>query len=124
MNDLREIKDRLRNNPDNLVKILESIECEKIHFEQGGKILKAQLPSRFNSNNNRAVEVRLTDNLSCKIRNRQDFKKGDIYNLISYIHHDKRTQDDIQDDLFYAKKLVYIINPIKILGFIIFKKSL
>lgn len=103
MSDLRKIKDRLRDI-DKIERLLEAIGCEYTNEEQRGELVTAQLPERFYSNNKRAVQVRLNKSLSCYIRNRGDFK-GDIFSLISYIHHDKRG-DEIQKDLYKSKEFI------------------
>ena len=103
MSDLKEIKDRLRDK-DKIEKLLEAIDCEYIKLEQHGKLVTAQLPRKYYSNNKRAVQVRLNESLSCYIRNRADFQ-GDIFSLISYIHHEKRGEE-IQKDLPKAKEFI------------------
>jgi DNA primase len=105
MSDLESLKKRiLRENK--IEQILEAIECEHIRYS-GGRV-EAQLPERFYSSNKRAVQVKLTERLTSSIRNKTDFKspKGtDIFNLVSYVHHNKRGAD-IQDDLHEAKKFI------------------
>lgn len=99
MSDLIKIKRRLDSN--DIEKILLAIECEHIKYEQQGSLITAQLPYKFGSNNRRAVQVRISDYMSCYIRNRSDFE-GDIFNLVSYIHFDKRGKD-ILDNLNESK---------------------
>lgn len=103
MSDLKKIKDKLRDQ-DKIIKLLEAIGCEYVKEEQHGKLITAQLPERFYSNNKRATQVRLNESLSCYIRNRADFK-GDIFSLVSYIHHEKRGEE-IQKDLPKAKEFI------------------
>lgn len=103
MSDLKKIKDKLRD-PDKIIRLLEAIGCEYVKEEQHGGLVTAQLPERFYSNNKRATQVRLNESLSCYIRNRADFK-GDIFSLVSYIHHEKRGEE-IQKDLFKAKEFI------------------
>lgn len=103
MSDLKKIKDRLRD-PDKIIRLLETIGCEYVKLEQHGKLVTAQLPERFYSNNKRATQVRLNESLSCYIRNRADFK-GDIFSLVSYINHEKRGEE-IQKDLPKAKEFI------------------
>lgn len=103
MSDLRRIKDRLRD-VGNIERLLEAIGCEHIRDEQGGELVTAQLPERFHSENRRATQVRLNDSLSCHIRNRGDFR-GDIFSLVSYLHHDKRG-DEMQQDLNKSKEFI------------------
>src|SRR5690606_26247176 len=65
-----------------------------------------QLPERYYSNTERAVQVRINESLSSYIRNRTDFK-GDIFSLVSYIHYDMRGEE-IDKNLQKAKE--YICN--------------
>lgn len=100
--DLKIIKQKLLNE-NRVQDILEMMNC--FHITYSGGRIEAQLPPQFNSNNKRAVQIRLTESLSSYIRNRGDFTGGDIFSLVSFIHHGKRG-DDIQKDLFEAKKFV------------------
>lgn len=77
---------------DLVVQIFEALEIDKVHVEQGGRLVVGQLPSRFNSQNSRAVQTKLNDGLTSYIRNRNDFK-GDLFDLISYIQFDARGED-------------------------------
>lgn len=95
MNELRRIKKRILDE-NKVEELLEAIGCEYIHPEQRGLLITAQLPMRFNSDNKRAVQVKLNDYISCAIRNRGF--NGSIFELISYIVHNKR-DDEIQNDL-------------------------
>lgn len=103
MSDLQMIKQKLIDE-DKIEDLLSAIGCEYIKREQRGLLITAQLPAHYMSNNKRAVQVRLTDSLPCYIRNRADFS-GDIYSLISYIHHNKRGEE-IQKDLHNAKEFI------------------
>lgn len=103
MSDLKEIKKRiLRENKAD--RILEAIGCEYVKYS--GKRVEAQLPDRFHSDNKRAVQIKLNDNLSASIRNRNDFKGSDIFSLVSYIHHNKRGKEEYDKDLYESKKLI------------------
>lgn len=104
MSDLQDIKVKIFEE-NKVPDILEAIGCE--HLSYSGGRLEAQLPSRFYSNNKRAVQVKLNKYLNSAIRNRSDFddRDSDIYSLVSYIHHDKRGTD-IRDDLYNAKKFI------------------
>ena len=103
MSDLQEIKDRLRDE-EKVEDLLEAIGCEYIKTEQRGNLITAQLPERFYSTNKRSVQAKMNKSMSCSIRSKTDFK-GDIFNLISYIHFDKRGSD-LQDNLFEAKRFI------------------
>lgn len=102
MSDLNTIKRKIKVSE--VEKLLKSIGCEFIKIEQGGELVTAQLPQKFNSRNKRAVQVRVNKYLSCSIRNRSDFK-GDIFSLVSYIHFDLRG-DDINKNLYESKKYI------------------
>lgn len=102
--DLQIIKNKLIDE-NRIEDLLSSIGCEYIKTEQRGQLITAQLPERFYSDNRRAVQIKLrNENLPCSIRNRADFK-GDIFNLISYLHFDKRNAE-LQKDLHNAKKYI------------------
>lgn len=103
MTELGGIKDRLRD-VEKIERLLEEIGCQYIKQEQHGKLITAQLPERFDSRNKRAVQVRLNDGLTCYIRNRPDFE-GDIFNLISYIHFDKRGEE-MYKNLYNSKEFI------------------
>ena len=103
MTDLQEIKRRLLGE-NRVDRILESMGCEYISYS-GGRI-EAQLPSRFHSENKRAVQIKLNKSLSASIRNRPDFNGSDIYSLISYIVHDKRGEEEYKKDLHNAKTFI------------------
>lgn len=102
MNDLKEIKLRILEE-DKVWDIYEAMECEKISIKANR--IEAQLPSRFHSDNPRSTQTKLNESLSSSIRNRADFGGGDIFSLVSYIHHDKRGED-IQKDLYNAKNFI------------------
>ena len=101
--DLKLIKHKIVNE-EKISNILEALGCEYIKEEQGGNIVTAQLPDKFNSTNKRAVQVKNNDSLSCSIRNRADFR-GDIFSLVSYIEHDKR-KEQITKDLYESKRFI------------------
>lgn len=105
MSDLNRIKDKLRNY-DRIERLLESIGCEYVKEEQRGDLITAQLPERFYSNNKRAVQVKMNKSLSCSIRNRGDFKGGSIYDLISYLHFDKRGEKELTENLHKSKEYI------------------
>ena len=103
MSDLQIIKDRLLNE-DKVHKVFEAIGCEHVSYS-GGRV-EGQLPAKFKSDNKRAVQCKLNNNsLNCAIRNKGDFS-GDIYFLVSYIHFDKRGQEELVKDLYNAKSFI------------------
>ena len=102
MSDLKIIKERIYKE-DKLWDIYEAMGCERINIVS--ERVEARLPPRFHSDNPRSVQTKLTPSLPSAIRTRADFGGGDIFSLVSYIHHDMRG-DDIQKDLFKAKNFI------------------
>lgn len=105
MSDLQQIRNKLRDE-DKIEELLEALGCEYVKPEQRGFVITAQLPERFYSTNKRAVQVKLNNSLSCQIRNRGDFKGGSIYDLISYIHFDKRGDEEFRQNLHKSKEFI------------------
>lgn len=105
--DAKEIKKRLLDE-DNIEKVLEALQCEHIKREQRGKLVSAQLPGKFQSDNKRAVQVYAMDGVPAKIRNVSGFS-GDIFSLISYLEFDSPL-DDLQatfrDSLLFITELM------------------
>lgn len=105
MSDLQEIKYRLIDE-DRVMDLFENLGCEYIKLEQGQTLITAQLPMKFDSNNRRSVQCRLTESLPCYIRNRGDFE-GDIFSLVLYLEFDRRGEA-LYKDVMLAKN--YICN--------------
>ena len=63
--------------------ILSELNCTNIKHEQNGILITAQLPDEFDSRNNRAVQVKLSDKLISFVRNKDI--TGDIFNIIQFI---------------------------------------
>lgn len=103
MNDLASIKLMILEEK-NIELLLEEMGMDNITFEQGGELITCRLPDRFNSSNNRAVQIKMNEHLTCYIRNRSDFR-GDIYSLVSYIVFDAR-DDEINRTLTKAKSFI------------------
>lgn len=104
--DAKDIKERLLEK-DNIEKVLEALGCEHIKREQRGKLVSAQLPSRFSSDNKRAVQVYAMDGVPAKIRNISGFS-GDIFSLISYLEFDSpldELQQTFRDSLIFITSL-------------------
>lgn len=104
--DAKEIKERLLEE-DNIERVLEALQCEHIKREQRGKLVSAQLPNKFSSDNKRAVQVYAVDGVPAKIRNIGGFS-GDIFSLISYLEFESPL-DDLQqtfrDSLLFITSL-------------------
>lgn len=104
MSDLQAIKRKLLDE-NRVEDILTAIGCEYVGYS-GGRV-EAQLPEKFNSNNKRAVQVKLNnENLTSSIRTPVGFKGGDIYNLVSFLVHEKRTEEEMNKNLHEAKKFI------------------
>lgn len=102
-NNLEDIKRKIVEE-DRVEEILIAIGCNNVKKEQRGNMVSAQLPEHFHSSNKRAVQVYLSEYLTCKIRNMADFQ-GNIFALVSYLYHNKRG-DDIYKDLPEAKSFI------------------
>lgn len=100
--DLKLIKRRILKE-DKIEYILEALGCDYIRVEQRGMLYTAQLPEHYHSNNKRAVQCKVNKDLSCSIRNKNF--SGDIFNLVSYLEHNKRN-DEVQADLPHAKRFI------------------
>lgn len=100
--DLKEIKKRILRE-DKIEEILEALECENIRTEQRGFLYTARLPQHHHSDNPRAVQAKQNEDISCSIRNRSF--SGDIFNLVSFLAHNKRN-DEVQQDLSHAKRFI------------------
>lgn len=103
MSDLQAIKIKLLEE-NRLEDILEAIGCEFIGYS-GGRI-EAQLPSKYSSQNKRSVQIKMNESLSSSIRTPVGFKGGDIYSLVSFLHHDKKSEEDVRMDLHNAKTFI------------------
>lgn len=105
MSEFKEIKKKILNE-DKVEYILECIGCEFVNKEQGGELVTARLPERFNSQNKRSVQVKMNASLTSSIRSRGDFE-GDIFKLILYIHFDKRGKElDDKKNQYEAKDFI------------------
>lgn len=94
------------------IKILEEERIEELfaHMEcqniaPKGNRFEAQLPTKFNSSNPRAVQCYLNENLSCRVRN-MGFSQGDIFSLVSFIVFDCCTESDQNKNLPAAKRWI------------------
>lgn len=101
-NDLQEIKKRILEE-DAVGTLLEAMECS--YVEKKNNRYEAQLPPKFDSPNKRSVQVYLNDSLSSRIRTLGE-SDIDIYGLVSYLVHDRYSEDERQKDLFKAKRWI------------------
>jgi len=89
MNDLQIIKQKIYE--DNKVEyLLEQLGCNYIKYEQGGSLIVAMLPDKFDSSNHRSVQVKLNEKLNSYIRNKG--VQGDIFHVVQYILECELTQ--------------------------------
>jgi len=117
------IKKHLLDNTEKIEKLLEEIDCEYVKYEQNGNLITCQLPfGKFNSKNKRAVQVKLNDSLSSTIRNQSDFPSSDLFDLISYVHFDKRGEE-IKSNLNNSKNFISDICGLKHLANDAFKED-
>ncbi|GFN32455.1 DNA primase [Paenibacillus xylaniclasticus] len=101
-NDLWEIKQRIVNEG-RVEELLNALECQRVRFASNR--YEAQLPSKFNSDNPRSVQVYLTERMSCRIRSK-GISDIDIFGLVSYIRFDCYDQKDIKNNLYESKKYI------------------
>jgi DNA primase len=101
MSDLKAIKKRILKE-DKIEQIYEAMGCEYMSIRRNR--IEAQLPPQFHSDNRRSVQTKFNEHLSSSIRNRSF--SGDIYSLVSYIVHNKRTEQEFTSDLPNAKKFI------------------
>lgn len=101
--DLQIIKNKLIDD-NRLKELYESMGCENVSFSANR--IEAQLPEKFDSNNRRAVQTKLNDNLTCSIRTPVGFNGGDIFNLVSFLVYEKRTKEDMSKNLYVAKRFI------------------
>lgn len=107
MNAFREVKKRLIEE-DRVGEVLEKLGCEYVKMEQRGKLITAQLPPKYESNNKRLVQVYNLDGLPSII-----YKygiKGDIFTIASFILYDCNNSDDAQEKV--GKALWWICNEL------------
>ena len=101
--DLREIKQRICTD-DKLSTLLEALDCEHIHEEQGGQLIVCQLPPKFNSDNRRSVQIRNNESMWGYIRSRGI--TGDIYSIVGYILYDLTDFDAVKDRIYDIKQWI------------------
>jgi DNA primase len=96
LQDLKEIKQKIYDDED-IETLLRELGCEYIRREQGGNLITAQLPAKFNSDNRRSVQVKNTPALTSYIRSRG--VSGDIYSIVGYCLYEIDNFDDLIDRL-------------------------
>lgn len=101
-NDLKTIKERILDE-DKVGQLLEAMDC--LFVDKKNNRYEAQLPEKFNSPNKRSVQVYLNESLSSRIRTLGE-SDLDIYGLVSYIVHDRFSEEERQSDLFNAKRWI------------------
>ena len=101
--DLKEIKQRIYDNQ-SLPTLLEALDCEHIHEEQGGQLIVCQLPPKFNSDNRRSVQIRNNESLWGYIRSRGI--TGDIYSIVGYILYELTDFDAVKENIYDIKQWI------------------
>lgn len=101
-NDLSLIKKKILDE-DKVEKLLEYAGCERVR--KRGNRYESMLPDKFNSDNDRSVQVYLNESLVCKIRTRS-FLGTDIFDLISYIVFDCYESDEMSKCLPKSKRWI------------------
>lgn len=107
MSDLKGIKERIFQE-DLIATILQELGCQHIHTEQHGELITAQLPEEFDSQNKRAVQIKMNESLTSYIRNRGI--SGDIYSIIGYILYRAETFEELKEHLFQTK--IWVCNAL------------
>lgn len=107
--DLKELKRKIYNDR-NIQTILQELECEHIREEQNGKLIVAQLPCKFHSDNKRSIQVSNNGYLGAKIWSRGI--KGDLFSIIGYILYDCVTFEEVSKQIYKIKKWI-----LEILGY-------
>lgn len=97
MSDLQTIKKRIYEE-EKIEELLERLGCYNVRPEGGRSRFSAHLPDKFESRNNRSVQVKNQEGLSSAIRSRGIF--GDIFTVASYILFED------ENKLFETKKWV------------------
>lgn len=100
-NDLTEIKERIYDE-DKIIFLLEELDCE--YVKDVGERVEAQLPSKFNSNNKRAVQIYKTESLNGYVRNKG--MSGDIFVIVAYILYEAEDFEQATKHLYQCKTWV------------------
>lgn len=103
MSDLQIIRKRLLDE-NRLQDIYEAMGCEFVSYSSNR--IEAQLPPKFNSNNKRSVQTKLNNSLTSNIRTPVGFHGGSIFDLVSFIVHEKRTEEEFKSNLPNAKRFI------------------
>lgn len=101
-NDLYEIKQRVFEE-ERIYDLLDKLECQ--HIQKRYDRYEAQLPSKFNSNNRRAVQITNNKHLYSEIWN-LSFAGKDIFDLVSFIYFNKETKEEFISNLYESKKWI------------------
>ncbi|WP_079709756.1 hypothetical protein [Paraliobacillus ryukyuensis] len=111
MNDLEAIKEEIYNC--GLVpQLLESIGCEVNYSTSSNDRVEARRPD---GDNNRAVQVKLSEGLSAVVRSKMHIPIRDIFDLVSYIKYGKKTTEEFNQILGLSKQ--YIIKTLNLDNF-------
>jgi DNA primase len=85
--DLSNIKQKLLNNQELIIKLLEELGCHSISIKNNQ--IRSALPDGDSPTN---IRIKLNDNLTTTVFSRGDFEGGDIVNLVEYLKQYKFTK--------------------------------
>lgn len=110
MSDLQTIRERIYKE-EKIQDVLEALGCWGISTEQGGKLFVAGLPD---GDNERSVQVKNTPSLTSNIRSKGI--SGSIFDVISYILYEAKSEDDKKACL--SKSKFWLCNKLNYLEYI------
>jgi DNA primase len=102
--DFKEIKTKIYED-EKIIEILEHMQCNNIKLNHNKTLFTARLPDKFDSDNERSVQVRNNELLSCSIRSR-GVSGIDIFGLVSYIVYECNTEEEQLKNLPKAKRYI------------------
>lgn len=95
--DLKLLKQKIYQD-NNIIPILEALECSFIHTEQSGNLICAKLPDKFSSDNKRSIQIKNNESLTSYIRSKGI--EGDIYSIIGFCLYETTTFDEVRENLY------------------------
>ena len=105
--DLKQLKQKIYDD-NNIIPLLESLECIYIHEEQNGSLICAGLPEGFNSTNKRTIQIKNNESLTSYIRSRNI--SGDIFSIVGYILYSCNDFESTKENLYQIVQ--YICNTL------------
>jgi hypothetical protein len=86
---ISQVKQKLKNNPDLIVNILEKLGCHQITLNSRKNEIRCALPD---GETNTSLQVLFNDNISCNVYSRGSYPGGDIITLVEFIKRMKFVQ--------------------------------